>query len=116
VPYATLMLAGTFTHFDTDLEGQARTLGASPRRVWTRVTLPALAPGIALATAFAFLISWSQYLLTLLVGGGQVITLPLLLVGFVRGGDDAVGAALSLVFIAPTLLVFGAVARLLRSH
>jgi putative spermidine/putrescine transport system permease protein len=28
---------------------------------------------------FALLISWSQYLLTLLIGGGQVITLPILL-------------------------------------
>ena len=114
VPYATLMLAGSFAHFETDLEWQARTLGASPFTAWRRVTLPVLAPGIAVAAAFAFLISWSQYLLTLLVGGGQIVTLPLLLVGFVRGGDDAVAAALSLVFIAPTLAVFGSVARVMR--
>jgi len=116
VPYATLMLAGSFARFDTDLEWQARTLGASPRTVWLRVTLPALAPGIAVAAAFAFVISWSQYLLTLFIGGGQVQTLPLLVVGFVRGGDDAVAAALSLVFIAPTLVIFGSVARFLRSY
>lgn len=116
VPYATLMLAGSFVHFETDLECQARTLGAGPFTVWRRVTLPAIAPGLAVAAAFAFLISWSQYLLTLLVGGGQVVTIPLLLVGYVRGGDDAVAAALSLTFIAPTLAVFASVARFLRSH
>jgi len=79
--------------------------------VWTRVTIPALAPGLAVAAAFAFLLSWSQYLLTLLVGGGRVLTLPLLLLGFQRGGDEAVAAALALVFIAPTLIVFALVAR-----
>jgi putative spermidine/putrescine transport system substrate-binding protein len=111
VPYATLMLAGAFANFDTDWEAQARTLGAGPWSVWTRVTLPALAPAVAVAAAFAFLLSWSQYLLTLLIGGGRVLTLPLLLLGFQRGGDEAVGAALALVFIAPTLIVFALVAR-----
>ncbi|MEW6320513.1 MAG: ABC transporter permease subunit [Acidobacteriota bacterium] len=114
VPYATLVLAGSVANFDTDLEAQARTLGARPAQVWWHVILPAVAPGLAVAGIFAFLISWSQYLLTLIVGGGRVLTLPLLLVGFVRGGDEAVGAALSLVFIAPPLVLFAGVARLLR--
>jgi putative spermidine/putrescine transport system permease protein len=113
-PYATLMLIGSFSNFDLDWEAQARTLGATPWSIWTRVTLPAIAPGIAVAAAFAFLVSWSQYLLTLLIGGGRVPAVPLLLVGFERGGDEAVGAALALLFIAPTLVVFGLVAATLR--
>jgi len=114
VPYATLMLAGSFANFDPLWESQARTLGAGSWSMWTRVTLPAVMPGIAVAAAFAFMISWSQYLLTLLIGGGRVITLPLFLVGFVRSGDEAVGAAVSLLFIAPTIVLFTVVARLLR--
>jgi putative spermidine/putrescine transport system permease protein len=113
-PYATLMLIGSFSNFEADWEAQARTLGATPWSIWTRVTLPAIAPGIAVAAAFAFLVSWSQYLLTLLIGGGRVPAVPLLLVGFERGGDEAVGAALALLFIAPTLVVFGLVAATLR--
>jgi putative spermidine/putrescine transport system permease protein len=115
-PYATLMLIGSFSRFDVDLEAQARTLGAPPWSIWRRVTLPAIAPGIAVAAAFAFLLSWSQYLLTLLIGGGRVLSLPLLLVGFQRGGDEAVGAAITLVFIAPTLVVFGLVAATLKDN
>jgi putative spermidine/putrescine transport system permease protein len=114
VPYATLMLTGSFANFDVQLEAQARTLGASPLKVWTQVTLPMMAPGLAMAAAFAFLISWSQYLLTLIIGGGRVVTLPLLLVGFQRGGDEAVSAALALVFIAPTLALFAWVSRSLK--
>jgi putative spermidine/putrescine transport system permease protein len=76
---------------------------------------PFIAPGLAVAAVFAFLISWSQYLTTLLIGGGRVMTLPLLLVSFQRGGDEAVTAALSLIFLAPTLIVFVTVARFLKN-
>jgi putative spermidine/putrescine transport system permease protein len=115
-PYTTLMLAGSFSRFDPDYEAQARTLGASMFSVWRYVTVPAIAPGLAVAAAFAFIISWSQYLTTVLVGGGRVITLPLALVAFQRSGDEAMTAALSLVFLAPTLVVFAVVARFLREN
>jgi ABC-type spermidine/putrescine transport system, permease component II len=114
VPYAILMLAGSFSRLDPDLEAQARTLGASPIAVLRYVTLPAIAPGMAVAAAFAFLISWSQYQLTILIGGGRVLTLPLTLVAFQRGGDEAITAALSLLFLFPALAVFAAVSRCLR--
>lgn len=116
VPYATLMLAGAFANYDADYEAQARTLGASPVAVWSRVTLPLIAPGLLVAGAFAFLLSWSQYLTTLLIGGGQIVTLPLLLVAFQRGGDEGVTAALSLIFLGPTLIVFLVVTKFLKHH
>jgi putative spermidine/putrescine transport system permease protein len=112
VPYATLVLTGTFSGFDPDWEAQARTLGARPWSVWTRITLPAIAPGLALAAILAFVVSWSQYVLTLLIGGGRVLTLPLVLVAFQRGGDEAVAAALSVVFVAPVLVLFALMAPL----
>jgi putative spermidine/putrescine transport system permease protein len=116
VPYTTLMLTGSFTRFDPDWEAQARTLGASTLSVWRYVTLPAIAPGLAVAAGFAFLISWSQYLFTLLIGGGQVLTLPLILVSFQRGGDEALTAALALLFLVPTIAVFLLIARFLRTN
>jgi putative spermidine/putrescine transport system permease protein len=106
VPYATFVLAGTFSGFDPEWEAQARTLGANSWSVWTRITLPAIAPGLALAAILAFVVSWSQYVLTLLVGGGRVLTVPLVLVAFQRGGDEAVAAALAIVFVTPPLLLF----------
>jgi putative spermidine/putrescine transport system permease protein len=114
VPYAILMLSGSFSRLDPDLEAQARTLGASRLAVLRFVTFPAIAPGLAVAAAFAFLISWSQYQLTILIGGGRVLTLPVTLVSFQRGGNEAITAALSLVFLLPPLAVFLAVSRYLR--
>jgi putative spermidine/putrescine transport system permease protein len=106
MPYMVLTLASVFANYNPDYEGQARTLGARPLQVLRHVTLPAIWPGLMVGGLFAFIISWSQYLLTLLIGGGQVITLPVLLFAFANSGDNAITAALSLVFIAPALLLF----------
>lgn len=105
MPYVVLTLAGVFANYDQDFEDQARTLGASRWAVLRHVTLPAIFPGLVVAGLFAFLISWSQYVLTFLVGRGQVLTLPLLLFSAVPGGDNASIAALSLLFVGPALLV-----------
>jgi len=104
LPYTILILAGIFANYDVDYEHQARVLGAGSWTVFWRVTLPMILPGIIVAALFAFLISWSQYLLTLLIGGGQVLTLPVLLLAFANSGDYAITAALSLVFIAPAVV------------
>jgi len=111
LPYVVLILAGIFANHSAEFEEQARTLGANRWQVLAIITLPGVAPGVMVAGLFAFLISWSQYLLTLLIGGGQVVTLPLLLISFVNSGDNAVAAAISLVMIAPAMLVL-----LLTSH
>jgi putative spermidine/putrescine transport system permease protein len=115
LPYAVVALLGSFKRLDADMESQARLLGAGPWRVWWHVTLPVIAPGVAVGFSLAFLVSWSQYLATLFIGGGRVITLPLQLVSFQRGGDEAVAAALALVFLGPAVLVLSLVGRSLRA-
>ncbi len=113
VPYAATVLAGAFANLDVDYERQARALGAGPLRVLVFVTLPLLRPAIAVAALFAFLISWSEYILTLLVGGGQVQTLPLLLFAAIGSSDTPAAAALALVLVAPPLLLVLLTTRLL---
>jgi putative spermidine/putrescine transport system permease protein len=104
IPYVVLVMGAVFANYDTSYEEQARVLGANPMRVFLHVTFPAVLPGLIVAAFFAFLISWSEYIMTLLIGGGIVVTLPLLLVDFV-GSDPAIAAALSLFFIAPAIVL-----------
>ncbi len=54
---------------------------------------------------FTFLISWGQYVTTLLIGGGSFVTLPLVLFPFLSGANHANAAAISLVFVAPAVIV-----------
>lgn len=111
LPYVTLVMAAVFARFDTAFEDQARSLGATPWQTFRAVTLPAILPGLMIAALFAFLVSWSQYLLTLSVGGGRVQTLPLLLFSFASAGRNDITAAIALLYILPGLLVLAVTAR-----
>jgi putative spermidine/putrescine transport system permease protein len=104
LPYAIFVLWGVFSNYNPDFESQARTLGASRLRVWLRVMLPMIMPGVVVAGLFAFLLSWSQYLSTLIIGGGRLITLPVLLFALMGSGDRPVAAAVSIVFVLPAFV------------
>lgn len=105
MPYVVLTLSGVFANYNPEFEQQARTLGAGPIRTFWYVTLPAIFPGLVVASLFAFLVSWSQYILTFLIGQGRVITMPILLFTTIPGGKNPNIAAMSLVFIAPAVLI-----------
>jgi putative spermidine/putrescine transport system permease protein len=51
-----------------------------------------------------------------MVGGGRVLTLPLLLLSFATSGDMAVTAALSVVFVLPAVLILLATSRYLTGR
>jgi len=101
LPYAILVLAALLTRYDVRHEQQALSLGAGTGRVLTRVFLPLAAPAIVVAAGITFIVSWSQYLLTLLPGAGEVITPPILVLAASSGGNPAATAAIALVAAIP---------------
>ncbi len=103
LPYMIVVLKGVFASFEEDIEDQAASLGAPPRQTFVRITLPSILPGVAAGSLFVFLVSWSQYAITLLIGGGRVLTIPILLFASATSGDHAVTAALSIVFVLPAI-------------
>lgn len=116
LPYTIFTLSSAFARFDENYEFQALALGASPWHIFFKVTLRMMIPSLVVAALFAFLISWSQYLLTLLIGGGQIITLPILLFSAASGGNPSTIATLSLLFVAPPVLVIAFTVRSLSQH
>ena len=111
VPYVTMVLASAFENFDVRYEQQARLLGAGPGRAFFQVTVPSLTPALAVAGYFAFVISWSDYVLTFLIGGGQVKTLPLLLFAYAQGTDLTQAAAVAVLLLTPPLVLLAVLAR-----
>ena len=110
LPYMVLVMAGVFANYNPEIEAQARSLGAGPIQTFYYVTLPAILPGLLIGSLFTFLVSWSQYILTLLIGGGRVVTLPLLLFNFASAGRNDITGAISMIYILPgvVLLLLGA--------
>ncbi len=112
IPYVALLSAGVFENLDTELELQARSLGANRRQLTVHVTLPAVAPGLAVAGLFAFLVSWGQYASTLVIGGGRVVTLPILLFAAASGGDVSFTAATALFHGVPAVVLLVVASRI----
>ena len=105
LPYMVLVMSGIFANYDPSFEDQARSLGASPLKTFWYVTFPAILPGIIVGGLFAFLVSWSQYILTLLIGGGRVVTLPLLLFNFATSGRNDITGAIGMIYILPGIII-----------
>jgi putative spermidine/putrescine transport system permease protein len=105
IPYVVMIMSGTFANFDKSYEEQGQVLGATRATVLRKITLPIILPGLAVSFLFAFVISWSEYILTLLVGGAAVKTLPMVLFAFLRGSDLTLVGAASIVFMIPPLIL-----------
>lgn len=106
LPYASLIMADAMEAAGSRLEEQARTCGASGAGAWLTIILPTLAPSLLSAASMSYILSFSQYFLTLLVGAGKVKTLALVMFPYLASGDRTIASAYGVVFIAATLVVF----------
>jgi putative spermidine/putrescine transport system permease protein len=106
LPFALRVMLETTRMASFRFEEQARVLGASPFRSFWHGTLPAIAPGLVSALAVSFLFSYTQYFLTLLMGGGKVKTLSIIVMPLIEGSDRTISSVYSLLFIASAAGVF----------
>ena len=106
VPYCITIMTDVTRAVGNKLEEQAMVLGAGPFRAFFLVTLPQLLPGILSSMSMGFILSYSQYFTTLMVGGGRVKTIALVLVPYIQSGDRALSAVYSVAFVGSALLVF----------
>jgi putative spermidine/putrescine transport system permease protein len=67
-PFCFLMLLGYISGIDPTLERSARTLGAGPWTVFSRVMFPLIAPGLAIAFALVFVMSFAVFPSAILLG------------------------------------------------
>ena len=106
LPYCIAIIGDVTRAAGNRLEEQARVLGASPFRAFFAVTLPALMPGILSSLSMGFILSYSQYFTTLMVGGGRVKTIALVLVPYIQSGDRALASAYSVAFVGSAMMIF----------
>ena len=96
LPIVTMVISIQVYGYDKTMEEAAYDLGASTLEVYRRVTLPLLLPGIVSGGLFAFLLSWSNFELSLFLQGVDNM-LPVYLYGKMTGGFSPTAPALSAV-------------------
>lgn len=106
LPYCIAIMGDVTRAVGIRLEEQAAVLGASPMRAFFAVTLPSLLPGVLSSASMGFILSYSQYFTTLMVGGGRVKTIALVLVPYIQSGDRALASAYSVAFVGSAMIVF----------
>lgn len=106
LPYATRLLMDGTMAVGNKLEEQSKVLGANTFQAFTKVTLPILSPVILSALSMSYIVSFSQYFLTLLIGGGKVKTFAIVMFPYLSGGDRNMASVYSLVFLGITIIIF----------
>lgn len=114
MPTMVLILAAALSHVDPAYERAAGSLGATPARVFWRVTLPLSRPGIVSGSLVVFAWTFSAFATPELLGGGRVkmianVVKDLALDSFNWPGS----AAFAVVALAVTFALLAATTRLL---
>jgi len=109
VAYVVVVVLARLRTMDATLEEAAMDLGATEWGAFGRVTLPALAPGIAAAALLAFTLSFDDYVITSLVAGVDSETLPMVIYALARrGANPAINAVSTMIVVGLGTLVLAA--------
>jgi putative spermidine/putrescine transport system permease protein len=76
VPFVVITVSATLVGFDHNLVRAGASLGANPFRVFFKVTLPMILPGVVSGALFAFITSWDELVVAIFLAGAEEHTLP----------------------------------------
>jgi putative spermidine/putrescine transport system permease protein len=105
LPFVIRSVAVSVANLDPALERAAASLGARPWRVFVRVTLPLLRPGLFAGWLFALIVSLNEFVVSLFISTRVTEILPVAMFTYVVNYTDPTMAALSTLFIAATFIV-----------
>jgi putative spermidine/putrescine transport system permease protein len=105
IPFVVRSVWVSVRNLDPALERAAASLGASPWRVFRRVTLPLLRPGLFAGLLFAVVVSVNEFVVSLFISTRVTEILPVAMFTYVVNYTDPTIAALSTLFIVATFLV-----------
>jgi len=109
LPLVTITLG--LQSIDRQILEASTTMGADDRTMFRTVILPMVRPYLVSGYAFAFVLSLNEYIVSFMVSGLTVETLPIKIFNSLRYGYTPVMAAVAVVFVLIGVLVYGLIAR-----
>jgi len=109
LPVMALSVCSVLQSVDRSLIEAARDLGARPSRAFLAVTFPLSVPGVIAGSIIVFALSVSAYVIPSILSGGREMVTPILIFQqYTATFRPDIGATLSIVLLAVTLLLIGA--------
>jgi multiple sugar transport system permease protein len=108
LPFSVLILSLFFRKIPMEIEESARVDGATPVQIFRKITLPLSASSIVATGLFAFMLSYSEFLYALVLGGTvKSRTISVVMGSLSTNPDMAWGMLMAGVFLTliPTLLL-----------
>lgn len=105
IPYAVNMIKEVFIITGRKYVEQAYVLGASKLDVIRKIFIPMIMPGVISASIMCYIVSFSQYFLVYLIGGGKIVTFTMDMFPFIQSGDRMMGSVYGIIFIGSTILL-----------
>lgn len=106
IPYVIVTVTSALRTFDPKVEQAAASLGAPPRAVLRRITLPLILPGIASGAVFAFVTSFDEVVVSLFIQSPELQTLPVrMFTSVTTEVDPTIAAASTVVVLLTTALI-----------
>jgi len=108
LPVMVLSVCSVLQTVDRSLVEAARDLGARPSRAFLAVTFPLSLPGVIAGSIIVFALSVSAYVIPSILSGGREMVTPILIFQqYTATFRPDIGATLSIVLLAVTLLLIG---------
>ena len=116
LPYAIRIIEDGYKALGLRLEEQARVLGASILKAFCMITIPNLMPVILSSFSMAYIVSFSQYFTTLIIGGGTVKTFAIVMVPYLSSGERNFASIYSVMFLGFNIIVFAILEMLVNRY
>ncbi len=108
LPFSVLILSLFFQRVPVEIEESAKVDGASPVTIFRRITIPLSASSIVATGLFAFMLSYSEFMYALVLGGTiRTKTLSVVMASLSTNPDMTWGLLMAGVFLTliPTLIL-----------
>ncbi|MEE8541257.1 MAG: ABC transporter permease [Desulfobacterales bacterium] len=115
-PFVVITVTATLQGFNRNQVRAGASLGASPARVFFKVTLPQILPGVVSGALFAFVTSFDEVVVALFIAGPEQYTLPRQMFAGIREKYNPTIAAVATMMIVVSIALLVSVELLRRRN
>lgn len=115
MPYYIQSMRAGYITLNKDYINLGKVLGANSIQRFLKITLPIIYPSFLVGMSLIIIVSLAQYLITFIIGGGQIMTLPILMMPYLVDGGVTNGTVYSVIYVAFTYFLVFLVGRVVKS-